>query len=77
MGRDLAAAVEAVRQMAGASGVTVGTIELAMLILGYRKVAEPVPLPAMQAPAVPFAEPMPPPTAGVDEIMAHLAPPRR
>lgn len=73
MGRDLAAAVEAVRQMAGASRVTVGTIELAMLLLGYRKVAEPVPLPALPAPAVPFAEPLPP-TTSVDEIMAHLAP---
>lgn len=63
--------------LSSASGVTVGTIELAMLILGYRKVAEPL-MTVPPAPAAPpFAEPMPPPTADVDEIMAHLAPPRR
>lgn len=76
MGTELAAMIDRVRQMCGASGVTSGTIELAILLLGYRKVAEPL-MTVPPAPAAPpFAEPIPP-TAGVDEIMAHLAPPRK
>ena len=52
MGSELAAMIETVRRMSGASGITPGTIELAMLLLGYRKVADPVPVQA--PPAVVF-----------------------
>lgn len=78
MGTELAAMIDRVRQMCGASGVTSGTIELAILLLGYRKVAEPLlTVPPAPVPAVPpFAEPIPP-TTSVDEIMSHLAPPRK
>lgn len=76
MGTELAAMIDRVRQMCGASGVTSGTIELAILLLGYRKVAEPL-MTVPPAPAAPpFAEPIPP-TSSVDEIMSHLAPPRK
>ena len=70
MGRELADMIEAVRRMAGASGVTAGTIQLAVWLLGYRRVADAMPLPPVP-PAPPVAEPA---TGSVDEIMAHLAP---
>ena len=72
MGRELADAIERVRQMCGASGVTSGTIELAVLLLGYRRVAETLLPPAPPGPQPPFAEPLPPATPPVDELYKRL-----
>lgn len=45
MANELEQAAEIVRQMTKASEVTWGTIELAIWILGYRRVADTMPLP--------------------------------
>jgi hypothetical protein len=68
-GAGILAAADAVRRMAGAPAVTAGCVEIGAWLLGYRQVAEAMPLPAAPAP-----EPgeLPPPTPSVDEIFRRL-----
>lgn len=76
MGRELGEMIEVVRRMCGASGTTAGTILIAVWLLGYRRVADAMPVPPIPG-GPPFAEPahpeVPPgPTPGVDEIYTRL-----
>lgn len=65
---ELAAAVEAVRQMTGAKGTTMGTVLIAMWLLGYRRVTEAMPIVAAQS-----SPPTPPVSAIVgDELFQRL-----